>query len=155
MLRKDTFPLLNRILEKSHSKVWLEAVKEWEQVDVYEADEPETCLCGHFPIIEVCVIQNKLTKEIENVGNCCVKRFLGLRPDMIVKSIKKIKEDISLSVNIKTLNYSFKLGYINKKDYDFYADTWRKRVLSGAQEKWRIDINKRIIKNISLIKKII
>lgn len=150
---RTNFTLTNKILELSHSKIWSEAAKEWDCVDVYEVSTPESCLCGHFPIIEVCEIKNKITGATENVGNCCVKKFLGLRPDMIVKSIKKIKADITASVNPQTLDYALKQRCISRADYDFYMNIWRKRELSSAREKWKKDINNRIIHHIDLIKK--
>lgn len=152
-MKKANFVLIDEILNNSHSKIWDEAVKEWDHVDVYEADEPEACLCGHYPITEVCVIKNRITQDIENVGNCCVKKFLGLRPDMILGSIKKIKEDISLSVNTQVLNFALSKRIISQRDYDFYSYIWRKRLLYPKQEKWKIDINNRILRGINLIKK--
>lgn len=152
MKRKNS-PLIAEILNNSSSKNWDEAVKEWDHIDVYEADEPETCLCGHYPITEVCVIKNRITQDVENVGNCCVKKFLGLRPDMILNSIKKIKKDISLSVNVQVLDFALSKKVISKKDYDFYSDIWRKRSLCPKQEKWKIDINNRILRGINLMKK--
>ena len=48
-MMKEKFPLIKKILIKSHSDIWDEAKNEWEHIDVYEVDEPETCLCGHYP----------------------------------------------------------------------------------------------------------
>ena len=42
--------LKTEILERSRAKDWDAAKAEWRLVDVYEADEPDTCLCGHHPI---------------------------------------------------------------------------------------------------------
>jgi hypothetical protein len=149
-MKKIRFTLTQKILDDSKSKIWDQAVKEWENIDVYETDDPETCLCGHFPIKEVCVIKNKETGVVHNVGNCCVKKFLGLRPDMVLKSVKKITKDITSSVNVQALEFFYNKNYIDCKDYSFYFDTWRKRVLSPAQMKWRVDINNRILKKFNL-----
>ena len=35
------------------------------------------CICGHH-IEEQCYIQNIHTKEVVVVGNCCIKKFLGI-----------------------------------------------------------------------------
>lgn len=43
---------------------------------MYEVDEPDTCLCGHSPIIEICVLTNILNGKVAEVGNRCGKRFL-------------------------------------------------------------------------------
>ncbi|MEL5876578.1 hypothetical protein [Cereibacter sphaeroides] len=71
------------------------AKKEWRLVDISEADEPETCLCGHFPIIELCTIANAATAKSVDVGNVCMKRFLGFRSDLIFQSLKRVRADLT------------------------------------------------------------
>lgn len=63
------------ILKLSRATDWITACREWVLIDIYEADQPETCLCEHFPIIEICVIKNTITQAVTEVGNVCVKRF--------------------------------------------------------------------------------
>ena len=46
------YKLTEEILKRSQAKVWDIAKLEWKLNEIYEAEEPETCLCGHFPIIE-------------------------------------------------------------------------------------------------------
>lgn len=50
------------ILALSHADVWDLAKWEWRLVGVLEADEPETCLCGYHPIIEICSIRMPLLR---------------------------------------------------------------------------------------------
>lgn len=57
--------LRDGILALSEASDWEVARKEWSLVDVYEVDEPETCLCGHRPIIEICCLSNKGDPEGE------------------------------------------------------------------------------------------
>jgi hypothetical protein len=73
--------LKTAILSLSRATGWEVAKKEWRLVDISEADEPESCLCGHYPIIELCTIANATTGNSVDVGNVCVKRFLGFRSD--------------------------------------------------------------------------
>src|SRR3954468_6700613 len=47
------------ILARSHSKSWETARLEWNLNYIFDVDEPEECLCGHFPIIEICVLTTK------------------------------------------------------------------------------------------------
>ena len=75
---------------------WLQGVS---LTGIHEADEPETCPCGHFPIMEICSIHNRVTYHTTGVGNVCVKRFLGLRSDLIFTAIKRIKNDLGKSLN--------------------------------------------------------
>lgn len=52
------YKLTQEIIALSVSSNWDVAKLEWKLYEIYEADEPETCLCGHFPIIEICVLSN-------------------------------------------------------------------------------------------------
>jgi hypothetical protein len=63
------------ILALSQATDWEVAKKEWALVEIYEADQPETCLCDHTPIIEICTIRNRLNSNNADVGNVCVKRY--------------------------------------------------------------------------------
>jgi len=72
------YRLIAEIIGHSEAATWDQAKMEWGLAEVYQAEEPETCLCGHFPIIELCVLRNKLNLAQVTVGNCCVKKFLGL-----------------------------------------------------------------------------
>jgi len=49
--------LKREILARSRATDWELAKKEWRLVAISEADEPERCLCSHFPIIELCSIR--------------------------------------------------------------------------------------------------
>jgi len=49
------------ILPLSSTSGWKVAAKEWSLTGIFEADQPETCICGHFPILEICTIYNRLT----------------------------------------------------------------------------------------------
>ena len=60
------------ILALSQASDWEVARKEWRLVDISEAVEPETCRCGHFPIIEICTIANRVTGYRVEIGNRCV-----------------------------------------------------------------------------------
>lgn len=89
--------LQSEILARSLATDWETAKKEWSLLSISEADEPETCLCSHFPIIELCTIANRITNIQVDVGNVCVKRFLGFRSDLIFASIKRIRSDLTRS----------------------------------------------------------
>ena len=97
--------LKKHILPLSHAGAWEVAVKEWSLVGIHEADEPETCPCGHFPIMEVCSIHNRVTGQSTEVGNICVKRFLGLRSDLIFTAIKRIRKDPEKSLNADAIAF--------------------------------------------------
>ena len=49
--------LIQEIIKLSVADIWEIAKCEWELIEIYFSDEPETCLCGHYPIIELCEIR--------------------------------------------------------------------------------------------------
>lgn len=137
--------LKESILIRSHASDWEIAKKEWKLVRIYEVDEPETCLCGHTPIIEICVLSNASTGKFADVGNRCVKRFLGLRSDLIFTGIKRVKNDISKSLNVDATVFFFERGVINRWEYEFQNDTLKKRILTGPQRDKRMQINRKVL----------
>ena len=140
--------LKREILSRSRATDWELAKKEWRLVAISEADEPETCLCSHFPIIELCTIANRITGNSVDVGNVCVKRFLGFRSDLIFASLKRIRKDIEASVGADATAFFHEQGIINDWEYGFQQSTMRKRNLSAAQMATRIKINRKIIASI-------
>lgn len=65
------------VLEKSESKKWNDAVKEWDLVDTNEdTDVSSTCICGKTGIRYLHRIVNLINHQtIYPVGSCCIKKF--------------------------------------------------------------------------------
>ena len=141
------FRLTQEIVDRSQAETWDEAKLEWVLNDVYEADEPETCLCGHFPIIELCNLRNKTNGSFATVGNCCVKKFIGLPSDLIFQAVKRIRIDNTKSLNSEAINYAHTKGWISDWDRSFYFSIMRKRVLTLKQRTKKIQINVKFIAN--------
>ena len=141
--------LQERILALSDAADWDVARKEWSLVDVSEADEPETRLCGHFPIVEICQISNRVTGHKTEVGNRCVRRFLGFRSDLIFTAIKRIRKDISKSLNADAIAFFRERGLLTHWEYGFLQNTMSKRNLSAAQSATRNSINEKVLSAIS------
>jgi hypothetical protein len=133
------------ILKRSKATDWATARREWALIDIYEADEAETCLCQHYPIREICVIRNRLTSSVTEVGNVCVKRFLGIRSDLIFKAIGRIKKDFTKSLNEDAIVFFHRRGVFNTWEYGFLQNTKNKRKLSVAQMRTRRELNQRLI----------
>jgi len=74
--------------------------------------EGETCLCGHYPIIELCVLGNRLNNKTATVGNCCVKKFIGLPSDRIFQAVKRVRKDATSSMNAEAIDCAFQRGWI-------------------------------------------
>jgi len=61
------YKLATEIIALSGAKQWDEAKPEWELIDIYQSKTPRTCLCGHSPIIEVCILHNKATGKMASL----------------------------------------------------------------------------------------
>lgn len=141
------YQLTSEIIKRSIARNWDTAKLEWELREVYEADEPETCLCGHFPIIELCVLGNKLNRKSATVGNCCVKKFIGLPSDRIFQAVKRVRKDGTKSLNAEAIDYAFGRSWLNEWEKDFYFDIMRKRNLSPKQAAKKVQINEKYLLN--------
>jgi hypothetical protein len=135
------------IIVRSQAKVWEIAKTEWLLEEVYEADEPDTCLCGHFPIREICVLRNKINKNDATVGNCCVKKFIGLPSDKIFQAVKRVRKEIEKSLNAEALQYALQRHWISEWEKDFYFDIMKKRNLSPKQAAKKNEINAKFLRN--------
>ncbi|WP_273728849.1 hypothetical protein [Brucella gallinifaecis] len=133
------------ILALSSALTWEEAKHEWKLSSVYQAGSPSTCLCGHNPIIEICVLKNEKTNKICEVGNRCVKRFLNLRSDLIFAGIKRVKDNTQKSLNEEATQFFYEQKVINDWEYGFQMDTLNKRKLSSRQIETRLKINKKVV----------
>jgi hypothetical protein len=135
--------LIQRIVDLSESTSWESAKQEWAVEYIYWCEEPEECLCGHFPINNICIIRNSKNGKTVQIGSCCVKKFLPFeKEDRIFQSIKKLKNDISKSMNLDALDYLLEKKRISQQSYKFYHDIYRKRKLSPKQKDYKESINR-------------
>jgi hypothetical protein len=143
----DNYKLAKEIIELSISNTWEEAKKEWFLSSIYFSHNHENCLCGH-EIVECCVLENTLNKNNCIVGNICVNNFMGIESNLIFDAIKRIKKDISKSLNNATIYYAYEKAWINEWEKTFYFDTLRKRKPSEKQLIKRQQINQKILNKI-------
>jgi hypothetical protein len=139
--------LRSAILPLSSATSWTEAKKEWSLVGIEQADpdEPETCLCGHHPILELCEIRNRLTRHTRIVGNQCVKRFLGLDSEALFRGLRRIKKDDTKSMGADLAVWLYEHNRISEWEYNFQSDTGSKRKLTGKQMLHRRKINQKAL----------
>lgn len=142
--------LRDAILTMSKADDWLTAKLEWELVNISQAepDEPETCLCGQHPILELCEIKNRLTLRMAIVGNQCVKRFLGLESEALFRGIRRIRKDSDKSMGSELAVWLHERGLITQWEYDFLGSTSRKRILTDKQLRHRQHINQKALRAI-------
>lgn len=139
------YELPNRIIELSVAKNWVEAKLEWTIYRISYSKEPETCLCGHFPINELNYIINKRNGKITLIGSCCILKFFDINIDKkIFQAIKKHK------LNNALLQKAFELKFINSGELDFLSNTFRKHCLSYKQEQWLDSLKIRIFDKFKL-----
>jgi hypothetical protein len=148
MKNASRFQLTTEILKLSVAQTWNEARREWSLEEVYKTDEPETCLCGHYPIIELCILRNVHNGAQATVGNICVNKFMGLPSDKIFQAIKRIQKDASKSLNFEAVQHAFERQWINEWEKDFYGDIVHKRNLTERQETKKLQINERVLRKV-------
>lgn len=141
-----TYKLSEEILKLSVSKFWDSAKFEWKFENAYESEDQQTCLCGHFPIINVCVIKNTKNGNCTEVGNCCVNKFLNIdEGNKIFISIKRIKNDLTKSMSVDVVEYLKNKNIIDDFEFNFYINILRKRKLSDKQLEIKKKINKKLL----------
>ena len=94
--------LAYEITKLSHNVTWELAKEEWKLNTIYIDEDLTTCTCGHFPIKEVCILRNKINGKYVHVGNCCVKKFMGLPSDLIFQAVKRVQADNTKSLNVES-----------------------------------------------------
>ncbi|MFN0729363.1 hypothetical protein [Polaribacter gochangensis] len=140
------FKLTKEIIKLSESGYWDSAKNEWSFEYAYYSDELQRCLCGHYPIKNVCVLKNNVNNRQAEVGNCCVNKFLGIdEGNKIFTSIKRLKEDSTKSMSPEVLEYLFDKKVLSDFEYKFYLDTLKKRKFSYKQLEIRKKINQKLI----------
>ena len=141
--------LASEIIQRSINKTWDKAKYEWILFRVYES-RGATCLCGQKGITEVCIIKNKHNQFEVKVGNCCVKKFLGLPSDVIFSAIKRIKTDKSAAPNPPLIQMAKDNNWVNDWEYTFSLNTLNRRSLSENMLRQRLRINYKILEKVSL-----
>lgn len=144
--------LRDEILLRSESKVWDSAKFEWHLESVFSSEEPDTCLCGHYPIIETCILRNEKNGNSAEVGNVCVKKFLGIASNKVFDCIRRIRDDITRAPNAETIELFYQQNILNDWEWQFSQSTWRKRSLSEKQAYQREKINRKILNSMKRIK---
>jgi len=142
------YKLMRRIIELSEADIWEKAKLEWVWIDTFfiaDGDEYETCLCGHYPIKECCVIRNKKNGRETIIGNCCINKFMDTESDLIFQCIRRLQDDIEKSLNVATIEYAYRMRVISRWEYNFYYDVRSKRNLSYKQTAVKLKINERVL----------
>jgi hypothetical protein len=144
----DRYRLVAEIVACSVAGTWDQAKREWELSHVYFAESPYTCLCGHRPIIECCVLRNRENGNEAVVGNVCVKRFVGLPSEPIFAGLRKIAKNRSAALSEAAVEFAAARGWLNDWERQFCLDTRgkpRHRLTKGQFAK-RVEINTAVLR---------
>ena len=133
------------ILSLSRARQWEAAKGEWSLSAIWHTDEGHTCLCTHYPIKELCELCHEATQQRVIVGNCCVKKFMGLPSEKIFDALKRVEKDTQHALNEEAIAHFMRMGVLSEWEGAFYHDTWRKTKLSDKQRAHRQRINEKVI----------
>ena len=136
--------LISHITALSVASDWHTVRQEWDLVEIY-VDPDNTCVCSHFPIKNICVIRNRVTDEVAEVGNCCAKNFESWPTDTLFGAVKRIYMDRDAAIADCLSTYCAERRIITEWEYGFCLNTSRKRRLSDKQSLCRRKINERVI----------
>jgi len=139
------YKLAREIVALSVADRWDHARSEWQIEAIYIQPTPETCLCGHFPINEICVLRNTKNRNTAVVGNICVNKFMQLRSDKVFDAVKRVAADETRALNVEAIAHAFARGWINEWERKFYIGTWKLRRLSANRKAKRIEINRKVL----------
>lgn len=140
--------LKEHILNLSDSQNFQVACREWEMVGCYVSETLDECACG-MGIKEQCFIKNQITGNETYVGNVCINRFMGIENTKnLFSGLKRITDNLEANTNESVINLATARGVINEKESAFLIDTSRKRYPTNRQINWKIDLNRKIIRNL-------
>ncbi|MBT0813019.1 hypothetical protein KIH41_17155 [Litoribacter ruber] len=144
------YKLSEEIIKRSISGTWDEAKLEWYFDSAYKSPTPQTCLCGHNPIINICTIINKKNHTQVDVGNCCVTKFMGIKDGKkVFDSITRLNKDIKKSLSPEVIEFLKGKKVIDDFEFNFYLDTLRKKKLTQKQASIRERINQKFLDFVS------
>jgi len=140
-VRPNAEKLRSEIVSLSDAKTWDAAHLEWSLARIEFAEEPEACLCGHFPIVELCYLHNRVNSNEALVGNVCVTRFFDLGSDLVFAGLRRVLADVTRPLNDAAIDFAVEQRWIDGWEENFLRDTARKRLPSPRQMAVRLRIN--------------
>jgi len=142
-----TAPIIPVLLKYSAASNWADAKDEWRlnHVELTDPENAQTCECGHYPICEICIIENDITKTVLHVGNCCINH-VSPEFDQLTRIFPAIKRG---RINPAIIDYAKKRHIINEWETEFLGDVWRKRNLSARQAVKLHTIKEKIFKSVT------
>ena len=144
-MSKYRFQLIEQIVRRSESKNWHEARFEWQLETIEDSEDPEECLCGQYPINELCWLRNRRNGNHALVGNVCVHKFMGIESHKLFDCLRKIQKDDAKALNAELIEYANGKHWINDWEHRFLLSTVSKRSLTAKQMAKRRQINQGLL----------
>lgn len=141
----NEYKLTEGICNLSQTKTWVDAKYEWDLDSIYHESNPETCLCSHYPIYEICVLRNRKNGNLAIVGNVCVNKFIGLSTDKMFRSVKKVKKNNVESFDKSVIDFAFEKSWISEWEKKFYLNVIFNKYLSENQAIKKLQINQKVL----------
>jgi hypothetical protein len=146
---------ISEILKHSNSNNYYDAINEWIYMSSYEC-HGSNCICGQ-DIVEVCCIHNIFNSNSLEIGNVCVRQFIGgcIQEENEINwwILKSFKKNNLFSIKENYLERFFIKGVINDWEFKFYSNVTGKRKLSYKQGISKLVINNKIITHLKENKK--
>lgn len=141
-------PIIPVLLKYSEAKRWEDAKQEWRLNHIWYADieDARTCECGHYPICEICVVENEVNGTVLEIGNCCVNH-VSPEFDALRRIFPALREG---RINPAIIDYAFKQGVINDWEKKFLKNVWRKHGFTSKQAAKFKQIRYKVYENIQI-----
>jgi len=150
-ITKNEWRLREEIVKLSEADDFQIAKQEWYLKRIYRG--LGECLCGHSPILNICIIRNRINGNETIVGSSCVQKFIGLNSEKLFASYRLIEKDLQSWLDIAFIEYLMEQGIINDWEAGFLKSTAHKRFewLSEKQQAKRLQINQKVIDHVTQI----
>ena len=109
--------LKNKVLSRSRSKIWEEAVKEWDITDCEEDESLESeCVCGQEGLRYLYTIRNRETGLcLFPIGSRCIKRFE--------------REDLNEEISVREKMYKLLHAAADRKFIELNSEFFSRKLL--------------------------
>lgn len=134
--------LKQRIIERSISDNWEDAIREWVVHRMYIGQDQ--CTCGKLNIKRICIIRNSGTRNAVKVGSSCVHKFMNIPTQTVFNNVIKLQKDNLFLVKECTLQIALDSKIITQWDFDFYLSAYKFKKKSPKQEALLLKINNKV-----------
>ena len=112
----------NKIISLSEASTWEEARKEWCFGNFYYvANDYVTCLCSPRGAKNIVLLVNRVTQSEILLCNSCVEIYFDIYDGgKIEESVRRLRKNIKLTMNLETLSYLDKNRMLNVREVENY-----------------------------------